>query len=287
MKKLFFLVVLLSGLFISTVNAQKSNVSNSLLWKVSGNGLNAPSYLAGTFHMMCAKDFQIKDKVKTALNGVEQLVFEINFGDNAEMAALQKMLQSDKTISSQLTPAKAKKLDSVLHLYNTNLKDVDLFTPAALYSLLGQKAIPCPMTEVKLYEVELMKLAIKSSKKISALETVNGQQEFVSQAYSLDDLVEVLSKGDEYAVLAAEMVKAFKMEDLQSLDLYVKDRNYMTAQQEMFMLTKRNHNWVKQMPEIMKDGSTMFAVGAGHLWGNDGVITLLRKNGYTVEPVIQ
>jgi uncharacterized protein YbaP (TraB family) len=30
---------------------------------------------------------------------------------------------------------------------------------------------------------------------------------------------------------------------------------------------------------------TFFAVGAGHLGGNTGVIALLRKQGYTVKPV--
>jgi len=28
-----------------------------------------------------------------------------------------------------------------------------------------------------------------------------------------------------------------------------------------------------------------FAVGAGHLWGDDGTISLLRKQGYKVEAV--
>ena len=46
-----------------------------------------------------------------------------------------------------------------------------------------------------------------------------------------------------------------------------------------------NGNWMKQMPEIMKQKPTFFAVGAGHLPGERGLISLLRKAGYTVEGV--
>jgi uncharacterized protein YbaP (TraB family) len=35
----------------------------------------------------------------------------------------------------------------------------------------------------------------------------------------------------------------------------------------------------------MSSGSVFFAVGAGHLGGEEGVIKLLRKSGYQVMPV--
>lgn len=51
------------------------------------------------------------------------------------------------------------------------------------------------------------------------------------------------------------------------------------------LLNNRNKDWVEKMPAIMKEKSTLFAVGAGHLGGDQGVITLLKKAGYTVEEV--
>ena len=35
----------------------------------------------------------------------------------------------------------------------------------------------------------------------------------------------------------------------------------------------------------MDQKPVFFAVGAGHLWGENGLISLLRKEGYTVEPL--
>jgi uncharacterized protein YbaP (TraB family) len=53
------------------------------------------------------------------------------------------------------------------------------------------------------------------------------------------------------------------------------------------MLVNRNHNWIPVMSAAMKEGPQLFAVGAGHLPGKDGIITLLRKAGYKVVPVHQ
>ncbi|MEM9931704.1 MAG: TraB/GumN family protein, partial [Bacteroidota bacterium] len=52
--------------------------------------------------------------------------------------------------------------------------------------------------------------------------------------------------------------------------------------------TKRNENWIPQILAKIKDTEAqtkLFAVGAGHLGGEKGVIALLRKEGLKVEPV--
>jgi uncharacterized protein YbaP (TraB family) len=51
------------------------------------------------------------------------------------------------------------------------------------------------------------------------------------------------------------------------------------------MFTERNESWVPGMKRLMQKESCFFAVGAGHLAGESGLITLLRKEGYRVEPV--
>ena len=51
------------------------------------------------------------------------------------------------------------------------------------------------------------------------------------------------------------------------------------------LVYSRNRNWIVQMKEIMPATPTMFVVGAGHLPGDEGVLTLLKKEGFKVEPV--
>ena len=58
---------------------------------------------------------------------------------------------------------------------------------------------------------------------------------------------------------------------------------FPTPEEEEALIYGRNANWAKQMPDIMKQASTLFVVGAGHLPGEHGVLKLLEKQGYTVE----
>lgn len=61
---------------------------------------------------------------------------------------------------------------------------------------------------------------------------------------------------------------------------------HMSKEQQEIMLDGRNIDWLTKMPEMMKTKSTFFAVGAGHLPGDKGVIKLLRDKGYTVKPIL-
>ena len=51
------------------------------------------------------------------------------------------------------------------------------------------------------------------------------------------------------------------------------------------LLYDRNKRWASQMPEQMFLMPTLFAVGAGHLGGERGVLNLLRQQGFTVKPL--
>jgi uncharacterized protein YbaP (TraB family) len=51
------------------------------------------------------------------------------------------------------------------------------------------------------------------------------------------------------------------------------------------LLDDRNKNWIMQLPGIMKEQPAFIAVGALHLAGENGLVALLRKQGYIVTPV--
>lgn len=286
MKKTMFLAIAFLLMICGPLSAQiKTN--NSLLWEVSGNGLQESSYLFGTFHIMCEKDFEIKPKVNHALKNTKTLFLEINFSDQNELMAMQKMVQTDNKLSDQLNKDQLAKLNQVLGSYNLTLVQIDNYSIQALYSLISQKAITCPPTSLKLLDVEIMKLALAEGKSVKGLETVEEQLHFLGNAYNIDETIEQLAKGDEYTRLFEEIIHLYKEEDLPALDRLLKDPNFMNDNQEQWILTKRNINWAEKMPVQMAKENTFFAVGAGHLSGKNGVIQLLENKGYTLRPVLK
>ena len=55
--------------------------------------------------------------------------------------------------------------------------------------------------------------------------------------------------------------------------------------EEDAMIYNRNKAWAEKLPAIMKAAPTFVAVGALHLLGEKGLLNLLKRQGYTVEPV--
>ena len=81
------------------------------------------------------------------------------------------------------------------------------------------------------------------------------------------------------------MITSYKNEEISNLFDIVRDERFFNKNAEHWMLTVRNANWIEIMPDMMKKQSNLFAVGAAHLVGENGVITLLRTQGYKVTPV--
>ena len=70
-----------------------------LLWKVSGNGLNQPSYIIGTHHLA---PFSIMDSIaglKKAMNETQQVYGEMKMSEMQSPATLEKMKKAMKWLS--------------------------------------------------------------------------------------------------------------------------------------------------------------------------------------------
>src|SRR6218665_1169628 len=57
---------------------QKTVDQNSLLWKISGNGLTKPSYVFGTIHLICESDYFWNPVMEEALKATEKICMEMD-----------------------------------------------------------------------------------------------------------------------------------------------------------------------------------------------------------------
>jgi uncharacterized protein YbaP (TraB family) len=281
MKKAIFLIATLATTLLS--NAQQDN---SMLWKIEGNGLEKPSYLFGTIHMLCAPDFEIKEKVSNAFNSTSGLVLEVNTTDPNEIQAMQKMMQSETTLSSRLNETERKEANEILKSQiGITLDQAEHVSPSGLLSIAIVGAMKCPPTEMKFYEGELTAMAKAQNKTISGLETIDSQGNVIEKSYSLTEILRQIKLKSEYGQVLTDMTHYYKEENLPEFYKTLKDKRFMDANAENLMLTERNKAWAKKIPAIVKKESTFFAVGAGHLYGKTGMIELLRQLGYKVTPV--
>jgi len=146
------------------------------------------------------------------------------------------------------------------------------------------------MNSIKSYEMELTEMAQKAKKPIDGLETVQYQMSmfdsipYEAQAQMLVESIkgEAVEEDDEFG----KMVELYKNQDLLGLqELITGSSDDMMTKYEKILIVNRNRNWIDPIKENMKKQATFFAVGAGHLAGEEGVIALLRKEGFDVIPL--
>lgn len=280
-------IVLMLGMWVFTsVNAQ-SNGQSSLLWKISGNGLTEESYLFGTIHIICADQFLMDDRIKNAFESTDQLVMELDMSDpdlQQKMAAFS-INPGMKNIQEDMDEEAAKALDEFLiESYGAGLAQLGVLKPFVLTSMVMIKQLPCE--EVVSYEEFFTSLATDQNKPVKGLETVEYQMGVFDQIPAELQLAELakMVTSDKSEAEFKMMVETYLSEDLDRLYAIMKDSDTMEKYQDI-MLDNRNRNWVSVMDAAMKNSSVFFAVGGGHLAGENGIINLLRIAGYKVEPV--
>ena len=103
-----------AGLMLSLVSlascAQKSDppkaaTNNTLLWKISGNGITSPSYLFGTIHMLCSDDAILSPNMKKAISNADEIYLEVDLDNMMEMlTVIPKMkMTGDTTLQDLLS----------------------------------------------------------------------------------------------------------------------------------------------------------------------------------------
>ena len=280
-------VLLLFTIFISLFsNAQE--LEKSLLWKISGNGLNKPSYLFGTIHLTC--DTSLDANTLNALEATEQLYLELDMDDKSIQMQMMKlmMMKDGAKLSTLLSPEDFKILDEFMKKnLNMSAKLFDSFKPFMISSMLFPKMLDCKSKSV---ESELMKITKEQNEEIFGLEKAEDQMKVfdeISYQDQADELLKTVKDNLEKDKKEfQEMITIYQNKDIEGMLKMMSDSdNKITSENQDILLNDRNKNWIPIMVKIMKDKPTFFGVGAGHLAGEEGVIKLLRKKGYKVEAI--
>ena len=267
-----------------------AQTDKALLYEVTGNGLTAPSYLYGTFHLVCPTDLVITDPMKKAMADTKQLYLEMDMDDPALMPAMQKamVLAPGKTAKDYLSADDYKMLDDYMtKTMQVGLAQVGSFKPIGLTSLLLMGMLHCQPAS---YDMTLAQMAAKDKKEVLGLETLETQMAVFDKKpleKQYKELADMARDPEKNSKGFAEMLAAYKAKDLAKMNEAM--RTYSTAgefaEMEGPLLIERNANWIPVIEKAAKTTPTFFAFGAGHLIGDKGVIALLKKQGYTVKGI--
>lgn len=281
-----FLLFLCSFFNIGQAQSVKKT---SLLWEVSGNGLLQSSWLYGTIHITCPEDLQFSAATQSALKHSKQLFLEIDLEAPEAMAQMQQnmMLPEGQSFKSLLPEADYALLaawfkDSV----HVDIAQLDRFKPIVAVSLLSRYLLGGTCAQITSVEAALTKLAKESGLTVNGLETIPEQMalfDSIPNTEQATSLVKTLKERDKSREMMQQLIVAYRKGDVQALHDLISSTPEMENYTDL-LLYNRNRKWVPILNEQMHKGPAFIAVGGGHLGGTNGVIDLLRKEGYTVNP---
>ncbi|RFP65337.1 TraB/GumN family protein [Hymenobacter lapidiphilus] len=263
--------------------------TKALLWEISGNKLAKPSYVFGTIHILCADDLKVSEAVKKAVDNSQQIALELDM-DSPTMAQEmrgQMMLPAGQTVQGCMTK---EEYAAVSDYYTNELKmpfaQMGTMKPFILSSLMYPKMLDCPMGS---YEMTLVGMAKAKQLEVVGLETVAEQMGIFDkipcdkQARMLSDMVAKRSEAQQEFRALFQLYQAQDVEGLLKMSM---GSLFGMQEYEDLILTSRNKRWIPLMAQQATSKPTFFAVGAAHLGGPNGVLALLRQQGYQVKPML-
>ncbi len=293
MKKtsLYYLVGIIASIlacYINNSSAQTDNKGKSLLWSINSKNLRTPSYLFGTIHLICPEDYVWTNAMAQSLQKSEEICLELDMDDEGMTMeiALGMLDKSGKKLSEYFTAEEYARLKQIIaDSTGMDIAQFEPMKPVVLQSILTSLLANCknPVS----YEANISDLAKKEQKEVSGLETPSQQLEMFDNLVA-DSVVKAINETvndiNKQRAEYNKLIQLYKKQDLPKLHALIQESKDIDLSG---FLDNRNKQWIESMVEKMEQHSIFFAVGAGHLWGENGLINLLRKEGYIVTPILK
>ncbi|MDE6556179.1 MAG: TraB/GumN family protein [Duncaniella sp.] len=287
------------SLLITLLLGATSQVGAQLLWRIETPDGQNISYLLGTHHLAPVEVLDSLSGYKEAFANAEVIVGELDMNslqnpDVISSLASMAVAPADSTLTSLLTPAQRDSVESVMKEYLGESATLDLFAwmkPVQVSILLAtaqtMKAFP-DFDVSRQLDTFIQKQALTAGKEVKGLETVSQQASLIYGSpisEQVSELLDAVANHNESLQMARRLAALYLDGDLDGMLALMEEpgAGFNTRQQDR-LIAARNAEWVKMLATFLPTASLLIVVGAGHLPGVNGLISLLRKEGFTVNP---
>lgn len=262
------------------------------LWTIQQG--DATVHLFGTFHLLPEGVNWRNDLVNEAFAASDHVWFEADVLSPDAQASVQALIpqlglnEPGVALSSLLdedTRVSLAAMSASLGIPTANLEPLKPWLAGLVLATTQLQALGFDPTAG--VEAVLNAEAREAGKTLGYFETVESQMRVfadLTPETQVQWLALSLEEMSELQVQMEAMVTAWATGDMNTLDAQV-NGSMRDASQEVYeaIMVNRNQDWIPLILGLLEQGGTHFvAVGAGHLPGEDGVVTLLEAEGLTV-----
>ncbi|WP_372793941.1 TraB/GumN family protein [Pontiella sp.] len=265
--------------------------AKSTLWKVSSE--KGAMYIQGSAHILKAENYPLAPEIEQAYSNAATLVLEVDMGEmmsprTQQLILSKAMLKQPDSLQTMLSPEVYTQLETVAAESGIPLAALQQFKPwFATMTLTIVKMKKMGLDENLGLDRHFYTRAQQDGKKVIGLESIDFQIALFNSLAeeNPDDFVtRALAEIDQIEHELNRLLEAWETGDLQALETIINRCFIDYPKQYKTFITDRNKAWVRQLDDMLNSGEThMVVVGAGHLPGEEGVINLLKKQGFSVE----
>ncbi len=278
-------------LLAGAVASAQAGSAHHAFWEVKGRSNTV--YLVGSVHMLKPEDSILPPDMLRAYERSKALVMELDLNDINTDAVLGSslelaMLPEGQTLSDLLGADLYANLATHAKALGFEPEAMDRFQPWFAALVLEQMALGKSGFEAGAgVDEQFAQRARADGKPIIALETVEEQLGFfaqLSEEQQRQYLRATLKDLDTEAGDAAVMVNAWQRGDSAELERLLRKEASDNPVLFRALTTDRNRRWLPKIAAMLReDQDYLVVVGALHLVGSDGLVTLLRNQGFKVE----
>lgn len=298
----------LSSQALAAAQAEAAAVPNheGLFWKVHKDGV-APSYLYGTMHVTDPRILNMSSDLRRAIKAADIVVIEtLDILDpvKAQGTILMNpdltMFTDGSLVTTRMSDEDRLFFEQELQRRGIALAMVSRMKPWLLFGMLGvsECEMARKMSGTDVLDVKIVKRAQETGKDIQGLETMLEQISVMAALpieFQTKGLIETLRMGDMMTDVMETMTQLYLDEQValfkplmtevaKNLDgADIDDAEYGAFEQKV--IVDRNVRMAKRSAPILEKGNALIAVGALHLPGKQGLIELLKNEGYQVTRV--
>jgi uncharacterized protein YbaP (TraB family) len=272
-----------------TVAAQGS----ASVWSVKGKRNTV--YFAGSVHALPKEQAHFPDQLERAYQAADAIMLEVDLDDLDPVEAIQFIttngtLPADRALKDVVGHedySRVARLASTLGLPEIAIAKLE---PWAAALILTQFALNATGFDPQLgIDMQITERAKADGKSIDGLETVIDQLSVFDNRTFEEQTRFLLDSTDDAAHLDADLAKlvsAWRTGDLRALEKEFKEERAKSPELYDALLGTRNRNWMPKIRSLLDaEQDYLVVVGTLHFVGKDGLLTLLRKEGFKAVPL--
>jgi uncharacterized protein YbaP (TraB family) len=279
--------VLATLLLLSAVSNQV--LAKSSVWKVSKG--DDYIYLAGTVHILPPSEFPLPLEFDKAYKDADEIVLEVKLPADDDTTFQIKMMQAltyagDTKLSDFISEQTYAQLESYAISIGADMLMFEKFKPGLLLTMFTMMEAQRAGLSGEGVDAYFNKRALQDGKMLNHLETMDFQINMLAnmgKGYEDSFLKQNMEEFKVFKTLLLQLIAAWRIGDLEALNKLALEPMTKDPQSMKAILLDRNHNWIPLIEAMFTDhNKELVMVGAAHLVGQEGVISLLEHKGYTV-----